>query len=609
MSDVEPNPWSVHSTLDRQRGLSVAGVAAPDLAAEYGTPLLVVDEDDFRERCRAFVAAFGRVLYAVKAFPAATLIRAATEEGLGLLVSTGGELQACLRAGVAAAPISFHGNNKSAYELEMALDAGVGLITVDNVDELEMLSRIAQRLGVVQDILLRIAPGVEGETHAYLETGGLESKFGIPEVGDRALSAMKLAETLPGVSLSGIHAHVGSQLTHVDPYLAEVERLFDLLAEVRDASGKTVGLVDLGGGFGVTYTDEQPVTPDDASGRILAAVDSAATARGLDRPEIMVEPGRALVANSVCTLYTAGFMKDPPSGASYIAVDGGMSDNIRPALYGARYTVACASPGRTGAPTRVTVVGKHCESGDVLATDVGLPEDLQAGDLLAFASTGAYGYSMASNYNHVGRPAVVAVRDGKARLILRREDDADLGRLEVDPRPEPDVSVPADVEIRPARPRDAASFDRMWRPLLEEGWVRSQPFDNPVRHYKALFRRSESSGGLWLMALADREVIGHLAITRETHPLTAHVATLGLGVAAPWRGKGVASALMAEAFRWARSVGVRKLILTVYPDNVAAVRLYRRFGFVDEGRFAGNAKDPQNPYGYRDEILMGRWLG
>jgi len=356
----------------------------------------------------------------------------------------------------------------------------------------------------------------------------------------------------------------------------------------------------------VTYTDEVPLEPGDTAREILSAADAAARSRGLAVPEIIVEPGRALVANSVLTLYTLGFAKEVPSGKVYFSVDGGMSDNIRPALYGARYSVACASPGRAGEPSLVTVVGRHCETGDILADGVELPSDMRAGDLVAFAATGAYGYSMANNYNRVGKPAVVAVKGGKARLMLRREDDADLDRLEVDIRPDPVIPAPLGVVIRPAAPGDAVSFDRMWKGLLAEGWVRSQRFDNPVRHYRSLFRRSSSDRGLWLVAIAGREVVGHLATTREEHPATEHIATLGLGVAPEWRNKGIAAALMGEAIRWGRSVGVRRIILTVFPDNLAAVRLYRKFGFVDEGRFVDHVK---KPYGYRDELLMGRWLG
>lgn len=600
-----PSPWSVNATFG-PGGLSVAGVGAEELATRYGTPLLVIDEDDFRARCRRFAAAFPRVLFAVKAFPSRTLIRAAVEEGLGLLVSTGGELHACLRAGADPAIISFHGNNKSQAELELALDMHVGIITVDNLSELHLLDELARARGTRQPVLLRIAPGVEGETHAYLETGGLDSKFGIPEFGDRALEAMRAASDATGIELLGIHAHVGSQLLHVEPYLNEVDRLFDLFAEARAALGLAVGLVDLGGGFGVTYTQEAPVEPEEASARILGAVKEAATARNLEVPDVMVEPGRALVANPVCTLYRVGAIKEVPSGTTYVAVDGGMSDNIRPALYGSRYAVASAGRPRAREDAVVTVVGKHCETGDVLAREVALSADLRQGDLLAFAATGAYGYAMASNYNRVGRPAVVAVRNGSARLVIRREDEADLDRLEVDLPEEPRIVRPEGVEVRPGRPRDAASFDRAWSAILEEGWVRSAPLPNPVRHYRTLFRDARTDHGLWLVAVAGGDVVGHLAITREEHPATRHIASLGLGVLAEWRGRGIGSTMIGDALAWARDVGVRKVILTVYPDNLPAVNLYRKFGFIEEGRFFRHSvRDGE----YRDEILMGRWLG
>ena len=588
--------------------MTIAGVPATALAAEFGTPLFVLDDEDFRARCRSFHDAFPRALFAVKAFPARTLIRGAMSEGLGLLVATGGELQACLRAGADPSLIALHGNSKSEYELEMAVASGVGLLMVDNEDELEALSRIAQRHGAVQDILLRIALGVEVETHSYLQTGGLGAKFGISNTGDRALTAVKKAHSLPGVRLRGIHAHLGSQLTSLEPYLLEVERLFDLLLEVRNALEIEFDVLDLGGGFGVTYTDEVPVAAADAAERILLAVRVAADARRLAVPEVVVEPGRALVANTVVTLYSVGYMKDVPPATTYVAVDGGASDNIRPALLGARYTVAPASPPRAAETATMTVVGRHCDSGDILARDVPLPEDLRSGDLLACAATGAYGYAMASNYNKVGRPAVVAVGGGRARLILRREDDADLGRLEVDREEEPVPTPPPGVTVRPARPRDAAAFHRAWREITADGWVRSPEVSDPVRHYRRLFKASSTGQGLWLVAVADKagkQVVGHLAITREAHPATEHVASLGLGVVREWRGKGIGSALMAEALLWARSVGVQKVTLMVYPDNPAAIRLYRKFGFVEEGRLRNHSR---REYRLHDEILMGRWL-
>lgn len=609
---MSEGPWSINTELEPSRGLSVAGIPAASLASEYGTPLLVIDEEDFRARCRRFRGAFPRVLYAVKAFTTHSLIRAAEEEGLGLLASTDGEIDACLRAGANPSTISLHGNNKSDQELELAVANRIGLVTADNADELDRLDEIARAAGVRQAVLLRVAPGVKGDTHAYLETGGLDSKFGTPIAEGRALDALKRAMSLPGIDLHGLHAHVGSQLLSADPYLEEIDRLFELIVEARDVLGLDVRIVDAGGGFGVTYTGESPAAPDTIAAAMLSRVREAAEAGGVPVPQIMVEPGRAIVANSVCTLYRVGSIKQVPGGSTFVAVDGGMSDNIRPALYGSEYTVVQANAQRAGdaegaETVRVTVVGRHCESGDVLSRDVQLPADLRPGDLLAFAATGAYGYSMASNYNRVGRPAAVAVASGSSRLVLRREDAGDLDRLEVDPPPEPEVSTSEDVVVRPAEPRDAASFHRMWTEIIAEGLVRSQAVSRPVRHYKRLFRNALTERVAWIAAVtSDGDVVGFLSATREEHPVTSHVATIGLGVRKERRGEGVGSALVSEAFRWARGAGVRKIILSVYPMNTPAIALYRKFGFIEEGRLVNQSR---KAYGYEDEILMGRWLG
>jgi diaminopimelate decarboxylase len=601
-----PSPWSRNSRFGAE-GLEIAGVRATDVARDFGTPLMILDEDDFRARCRAFAAAFPRVLFAVKAFTSHFLIRIATEEGLGLLASTDGELQACLRAGADPAAISLHGNNKSAAELRLAVESEIGLVTVDNADELERLDGIAREHSRVQPVLLRVSPGVEGDTHAYLETGGLDSKFGMPIKGGSALEAIKRAAELDSISLAGLHAHVGSQLLSAGPYLTEIDRLFDLIAQARRDPGIDIRLVDCGGGFGVTYTEEIPGLLPEIASKMLDRVSAAAAQGGFPAPNIMVEPGRALVANAVCTVYKVGSIKTVPSGMTFVAVDGGMSDNIRPALYGAKYTVSRANQPRPGTQMRtVSVVGRHCESGDILAREIELPADLRHGDLLAFAATGAYGYSMASNYNRVGRPAVVGVRDGRSRLIFRREDAGDLDRLEVAFPTEPALEQVRGATIRAAEPKDAASFHRMWKEVVAEGLVRSQEVTRPVRHYKRLFRRSWTDRGAWIAAVTgEGDVVGFLSATREEHPVTSHVATIGLGVGKDWRGRGVGTALVAESFKWARAVGVEKILLSVYPSNLPAVALYRKFGFVEEGRMTGQSKKEG---GYEDEILMGRWL-
>lgn len=424
------SPWPANAEFGRG-GLEIAGVAAEDLATRYGTPLFVVDEDDVRGRCRVFREAFPRVVYAVKAFTARAVIRIAAEEGLGLLVATGGELSACLRAGVEPSIIAFHGNNKSDDELERAVVSGVGLVVVDNLVEIRRLDRIARFAGRRQPVVVRVVPGVTAGTHAFVETGELGSKFGTPVDGDAALRAIENAAKASGIRLVGLHAHVGSQVLRAGPHLEAVDALLDLAAECLGRLGVTTELLDIGGGFGATYTDESPANVGDLARALLARVRSGAELRGLPVPQVMVEPGRAIAANPVVTLYRVGSVKRD-GVRSFVAVDGGMSDNIRPALYGARYTLARANGTAAGPQERFAVVGKHCESGDVLAEGVCLPASMAPGDLLAVAATGAYGYSMASNYNRVGRPAVVAVSRGRSRLWVRRETEEDMERLDVE---------------------------------------------------------------------------------------------------------------------------------------------------------------------------------
>ncbi len=600
-----PDPWPRNARFG-EGGLSVGRVAAADLADRFGTPLLVVDEDDFRARCRAFREAFPRVLFAVKAFPAHELIRIAVAEGLGLLVATGGELEACLRAGAPPSAIAMHGNNKSVQELELAVATGIDVVVADNAEELQRLDAVARSTDRSIPVLLRVSPGVSGHTHRYVDTGGAESKFGTPVEGGLALGAAKLAASLPGIELRGLHAHVGSQLLDSATFLAEADVLLDLAAEIREQAETDVRVLDLGGGFGATYTDEAPPAPGDVAGPLLAHVREGAAARGLSEPEVVVEPGRALVANAVLTLYRVGSVKRTPSGRVLAAVDGGMSDNVRPALYGARYTLAQAGRASGADAVPVTVVGKHWESGDVLAEDVPLPADLSPGDLLAAATTGAYTYAMASNYNRVGRPAVVAVREGNARLLLRREDVSDLDRLEVSAPEEPDARPPDGVVVRPARPGDAASHLKMWTAVVAEGrWVRTETVRFTVRGYRRLFRHPVTGEHARLVAVAWGNVVGNLVIERLAHPVNRHVATLGMAVDAAWRGQGIGSALMSAALRWARAEGVEKVSLEVYPSNVAAIALYRKFGFVEEGRLH---RQSRKSYGDEDEVLMSRWL-
>ena len=409
----------------------MAGAAADELAETYGTPLLVVDEEDVRSRCRAFTAAFPRVLYAVKAFTARGMLRTALEEGLGLLAATGGELVACLRSGADPSGLALHGNNKTDAELRLAVDARIGQVVVDNSVELERLERIATRASARQPVLLRVIPGVAAGTHTFIETGELDSKFGTPIVGGEAMHALERLRASRSLRFLGLHTHVGSQILDPASLLAAADVLLDLASESHRALGRRTQVMDVGGGFGVRYTDEDPPGVEDLARTILDRVSIGAADRGLPIPEVQVEPGRALIANPVVTLYRVGSVKRIVGVRRFVAVDGGMSDNIRPVLYGARYTISPAGATR-GAPEEIfTVVGRHCESGDVLVQNASLPGDVAPGDLLAVAATGAYAYSMANTYNRVGRPAVVAVRDGASKLWLRRETDDDLDRLEI----------------------------------------------------------------------------------------------------------------------------------------------------------------------------------
>ncbi|MGH2637159.1 MAG: GNAT family N-acetyltransferase, partial [Actinomycetota bacterium] len=305
-------------------------------------------------------------------------------------------------------------------------------------------------------------------------------------------------------------------------------------------------------------------------------------------------------------LYRVGAVKESPGGRAIVAVDGGMSDNIRPMLYGARYTVAVAGPPGQGSPAAVDVVGRHCESGDVLAHDVKLPHVVRPGDLLAFAATGAYTYSMASTYNRVGRPAVVAVRDGTSREWLRREDATDLDRLEASAAG-PASGRPSGITVRPARPRDARSFHRAYVEVAaERRFIQSETVTRSVGFYRRRFRRSWDGRAANLLAFDGDRVVGSLSIRRDEHAVTRHVATLGMFVVASHRGRRIGTALMTEAVGWARRFGVERLELSVYPSNRAAIALYRAFGFVEEGRLVRHAK---KSYGYEDEILMAVWLG
>jgi diaminopimelate decarboxylase len=598
------SPWPQSAVFD-PRGLTVGGLPVARLAERYGTPLIVFDAGDLRSRMRAAKAAFPRALYAVKAFTAHAVIRIALDEGLDLLASTGGEVEACLRAGSPGPRIAMHGRNKSEVEFALAVRSGLSLVIVDGADDMVRLDAVARAVAAVQPVLLRVVPEVRVDTHEAIATGHETSTFGtpIPAVSE----VVELATTLPGVRFAGLHAHLGSQVLESEPFQHEVDALVGLLAALRERPGVEADLLDVGGGFGITYTDERPPSLEAFAAAIRERLAGDCADRGLPTPTLLAEPGRSLVGNAAVTLYRVGDRKTLPDGRSVLSVDGGMSDNVRPMLYDARYAVAAASRPPGGAQERFTIVGRHCESGDVLAADVSLPSDIARGELLAFAATGAYTYSLASSYNRVGRPAVVAVREGSSEVWLRREEASDLDRLEATPmRPGSPAVAPAGIQLRAASPRDAHAFVAFWSAIVAEGgFVRSEEVATPIRVYRSRFRRSWSEREAQVVALDGERIVGHVYIQREPHPVTRHVATLGIAVAADHRRRGIGAALMEHALRWCRGVGVEKVMLSVYPHNTAAIALYRRFGFVEEGRLVGHSRKST---GYEDEILMSVWI-
>jgi len=426
--------WPVTAAKDESGMLHVGGVPVERLAEEHGTPAYLLDEEDFRARCRSFKAAFAGadVFYAGKAFLCKAIVRIVQEEGLCLDVCTGGELAAALAAGMDPARIGFHGNNKSVSELSRALDAGVGHIIVDSFDEIARLSALAKQRAAKPAVILRVTVGVEAHTHEFIATAHEDQKFGFSLAGGEAFRAA--AAILDGgvLELRGLHSHIGSQIFDASGFEVSARRILALHKRIRDELGVELPELDLGGGFGIAYTSQDDPQPAaELAERMRKIVEDECGILGLNEPHLSVEPGRAIVGPAVFTLYEVGTVKPMDGLRTYVSVDGGMSDNIRTALYDASYSATLASRRSPASPMLARVVGKHCESGDVVVKDEFLPADIRPGDLLAVPGTGAYCRSMASNYNHVPRPPVVAVRDGQSRVIVRRETEDDLLALDV----------------------------------------------------------------------------------------------------------------------------------------------------------------------------------
>ena len=433
-SDLDPAVWPASATRTADGVLALGGVDVRDLAADFGTPSYVLDEDDFRQRCRDWQAAFAGadVYYAGKAFLCSAIARWVAEEGLGLDVCTGGELAVAERVGFPAERIAFHGNNKSVAELSRALDYGVGRIVVDSFEEIVRLAALADRAGVVQRVLVRTTPGVEAHTHEFVQTGQEDQKFGFSLASGAAAEAVRRVIGLSSLELVGLHCHIGSHIFDTRGFSLAAHRMVGLLAAIRDEHGVELAELDLGGGTGIAYTSaDDPMPVQELAAGLREIVERECAAVGLAVPRLAVEPGRALIGPTTVTLYEVGTVKVLPGLRTYVSVDGGMSDNIRTALYDARYTAVLASRLSSADPVNVTLCGKHCESGDIVVHDVPLPADLSPGDLVAVPASGAYHRAMASNYNHVPRPPVVVVRAGAARVVVRRETEDDLIGLDV----------------------------------------------------------------------------------------------------------------------------------------------------------------------------------
>lgn len=434
--------WS--SSIKTGSELSISGITAKQLAKDFGTPTFFIDEVDFRARALAWNDALkeafgdkaGTVYYASKAFTCTEVARWIKDLGIGIDVSTGGEMAVALAGGIDPKKIEVHGNNKSIAEIEKAISVGVETIVIDSIYEIDRVATAAAKAGKIQRVLLRLTPGIEAHTHESIATAHEDVKFGFSIASGAAWSAITAVHKQSSLELRGFHAHIGSQIFGFESFEILAERFVTFLAKYRDEFKKELPELDLGGGYGIAYLEgDVTVVPRDAMQALANAVKKHCAAFNLQIPTVSIEPGRAIVGPTMFTLYEVGTVKDVTlengTHRRYISVDGGMSDNIRPSLYGAEYTTILANRTSSAAHTSSRLVGKHCETGDIIIREIDLPEDIVPGDLLAVPATGAYGRSMASNYNHVPRPSVVAVKDGKARVIVRRESIEDLLALDI----------------------------------------------------------------------------------------------------------------------------------------------------------------------------------
>lgn len=421
--------------INSKQHLEIGGCDTVALAGEFGTPLYVMDEEQIRENCRRYLQAMqkkyprGKILYAGKAFLILAMAKLVAEEGLGLDVVSGGELYTALKAGFPVEHLYFHGNNKSRQELLEALEAKIGRIVVDSFSELQELQELSASRRQKVDVLLRVKPGIEAHTHDYIQTGREDSKFGLG-FSEAREAVRQILSAAPYLELRGFHCHIGSQIFQLEPYRLAARAMLDFMSEVRAETGYVASELDLGGGLGIRYTQgDNPPSIETFVETVVATVQDEAKQRKYPLPELLLEPGRSITGEAGITLYRVGVIKEVPGVRCYVSVDGGMMDNIRPALYQARYGAMIANKALQEPVKTVTVAGKACESGDLLLEDTCLPP-VKKGDLLAVFSTGAYCYAMASNYNRNPRPPVVFVRNGKPRVVVRRETYGDLLALD-----------------------------------------------------------------------------------------------------------------------------------------------------------------------------------
>ncbi len=435
--------WSKNSSLEGGV-LSLSGISAAQLAKEFGTPSFFLDEDAFRSRSLAwhdglqnqFGPSAGTIYYAAKSFICTAVAQWIADIGIGIDVCTGGELAVAIAGGIHPSKIEVHGNNKSVSEIDRAVSLGVKTIVMDSLFEIERVAAAAKKHGVRQGVMLRLTPGIEAHTHEKISTAHEDVKFGFSIASGAAWTAVEAVSKYPELELRGVHCHIGSQIFGSEAHEIATDRLMGFMAKYRDQFGTQLPELDLGGGFGIAYiAGEVTVEPADVLPAIHSAVLAACKKYDLDMPQVSLEPGRNIVGPTMFTLYEVGTVKDvtleDKSIRKYVSVDGGMSDNARTALYDAEYTAVIAQRSSQAPSVLSRLVGKHCETGDIIIRDIQLPGDIEPGDLVATPATGAYGRSMASNYNHVPKPPVVAVKDGKARVIVRRENEADLLALDV----------------------------------------------------------------------------------------------------------------------------------------------------------------------------------